>query len=317
MVRAVPTFAVVGLLALGASCRPERPSARPPEKVPEARTDSQRDTPVARIGTRLITYGEVDDLLSRLPVHSRARYQSAEGRLEFVEAYVQSQLLATEAAKAGYASDPVVVDRIRTDLAARYLREHADREVRVADIPDEDVRRYYDEHLGEFVRPAQRRILHLRVADEARARRLARRAQVLCGLAGVAGDREFSRIATEVTEDESTRASGGDLGWLPRPGGAPSGLPAEVEKAAMALGEVLDVSGPVRAPDGWHVLFLSGLRDAEGKSLEQARPRIVALLLERERERRRRALSERLVAAAGVVVDEEAARKVPAQGGSK
>lgn len=317
MIRAIPTFAVIAFVGLGASCKPERPAVRPPERPPEARTDSQRDIPVARIGTRLITYGEVDDRLSRLPVHSRARYQSAEGRLEFVEAYVQSQLLATEAAKAGYATDPVVVDRIRTDLAARYLREHADASIRVADIPEEDVRRYYDEHIGEFVRPAQRRVLHFRVADEARARKLARRAQVLCGLAGVAGDREFSRIATEVTEDEATRASGGDLGWIPRPGDAPSGLPTEVEKAAMALGEVLDVSGPIQAPDGWHVMFLSGLRNAEEKSLDQARPRIVALLMERERETRRRALSERLVAAAGVVIDEGAVRKVPAQGGSK
>jgi len=307
----------VALVAIGVSCKPERPVIRPPERAPEAKTQGSLDLPVARIGTRIVTFRETEERLERLPLHSRARYQSVEGRLEFVESFVQAQLVALQAEQEGYATDPVVVDQIRSELADRYLKDRVDRTLRSEDVSEESIQRYYDEHLTDFVRPERRNILHIRVADEARARQLAKRAQVLCAKAELDAYEAFARIAAEVSDDETTRKARGDIGWLPRLEGEPALVPPEVEKAAMGLREPLEVSGTVTGTDGYHVLFLAGIRPAEAKTLDQARPRIATRLLDREREKRRRETAATLVAATDVQVDEEVVRQVPVQGGSK
>ncbi|MHB0856183.1 MAG: peptidylprolyl isomerase [Anaerolineae bacterium] len=67
---------------------------------------------------------------------------------------------------------------------------------------------------------------------------------------------DFATIAREVSEDEATRGSGGDLGYLPR-----GTMPPAFEEAAFALGAG-ETSGVVRSEFGFHVIHVQEIDPA-------------------------------------------------------
>lgn len=90
-------------------------------------------------------------------------------------------------------------------------------------------------------RVAQFHVRHILVSDEARAQ---------AALARIRGGENFITVAREVSEDDVTRNSGGDLGFLPK-----GVMPPAFEAAAYAL-QPGEVSGVVRSEFGYHVIQL-------------------------------------------------------------
>jgi parvulin-like peptidyl-prolyl isomerase len=82
----------------------------------------------------------------------------------------------------------------------------------------------------------------------------------------------FAEIARSASEDKASADNGGDLGWL-----SESQLdPAVRDKvAALSKGEI---SPPVFAAGGWHVLRMIDTQAAAVLPLEQARPELVRAL---------------------------------------
>ena len=90
-------------------------------------------------------------------------------------------------------------------------------------------------------RVAQFRVRHILVSDEVRAQ---------AALARIRGGDNFIIVARESSEDETTRNSGGDLGFLPK-----GVMPPAFEAAAYAL-QPGEVSGVVESEFGYHVIQL-------------------------------------------------------------
>lgn len=67
-----------------------------------------------------------------------------------------------------------------------------------------------------------------------------------------AGD-DFGELARNYSEDASTAAAGGDLGFFPESSLAQAPPALRVALGQLAVGQV---SGPVRAPDGYHIVKL-------------------------------------------------------------
>lgn len=87
----------------------------------------------------------------------------------------------------------------------------------------------------------QVRARHVLLSSEQSAQEALRRIQ--------AGE-DFSKVAREMSQDEITRADGGDLGWFPK---GMLSVPEEIENAAFAL-QPGQVSGIVRSPYGYHII---------------------------------------------------------------
>lgn len=302
----VRTVLLFTLLATLVACRPERPTGKPPEPVVTAKPESTRDTVVARIADREITLGELDDRLNSLPVFVRMRYQGADRRREFLDAYVEYVVLGLAAEEAGYGKDPVVTEALKADMAERFLRDRVDLRLKTTDIPEDRVRAWYDAHVHEFRRPEQIRVSHLRVPDRATAEKLAFRARKRIEKTG--GDPR--EVFAEVIK---AAGAGGELGWFPRNDSSdgPEVVP-EIAAAARELKDPFDVGAPVLASGGFHVLFLAERRPASDLSFDQAKARVVTTLMEAEREARRAALVAELRGRAAVTIDEEAVRRVAA-----
>lgn len=92
------------------------------------------------------------------------------------------------------------------------------------------------------------------------------------------GGKDFAALAKEVSEDEGSKASGGDLGgFQPREAWVP-----EFSAAAFAL-KPGEVSAPVESPFGFHLIKVEEKKPAESKPLDAVSGEIARKLWTREK----------------------------------
>jgi peptidyl-prolyl cis-trans isomerase D len=106
----------------------------------------------------------------------------------------------------------------------------------------------------------------------AKARAEAYRKEILDG-------KSFADVARANSDDASSKAEGGDLGWSERGVFVP-----EFAQAAFNL-KVGEVSLPVKTPFGWHLILVEEKQPAVAKPLAEVSSEIAALLLKRDRAR--------------------------------
>jgi hypothetical protein len=87
-------------------------------------------------------------------------------------------------------------------------------------------------------------------------------------LARVEGGEDFAKLASELSEDASTKSSGGDLGLLD-----PGVIAVELAEAASAL-EPGGHSGLVRTDRGFHILSLEERTPAGARAFEEVRDQL-------------------------------------------
>lgn len=88
---------------------------------------------------------------------------------------------------------------------------------------------------------------------------------------------QFAKVASQYSEDESTKGRGGDLGFISRGATVP-----EFEKAAFDLKDG-EVSEPVKTDFGFHIIKAGERRKARPATFEEAQERIKRTLLAKAR----------------------------------
>lgn len=169
---------------------------------------------------------------------------------------------------------------------------------RTLTVPESQIVEYYNTHQDEFQLSEEVRARHILIrpesnddagwqAAQARLREVARRA--------IAPGADFAALARETSDDEGSKAAGGDLGWFGR-----GRMVKEFEDAVFAL-QVGQVSGPVKSQFGYHIIKLEDRRPAGLQPLEEVRERVrdkvVEGLADAEGSRRAAALREKIEAA--------------------
>lgn len=136
------------------------------------------------------------------------------------------------------------------------------------DIPQDELRAYYDANPDEFRREEEVQARHIllrtgeeRTVEEARAELEAIKARI-------AGGEDFAAIAQEVSEDPGSGARGGDLGFFGR-----GRMTPEFEQPAFDA-EVGELVGPVESPFGVHLIEVTDRRPEGRTSFEEARESI-------------------------------------------
>ncbi len=297
-------------LACLSSCKPARPTGTSTSPVAAVHEEGVEALTVARIGDRLIRFGEIEDRLDLMPVFVRVRHQSTERKLEFVEAYLQFTVLGLEAEARGLGRDGRVIDVQKDDLGERWLRRSVDLTVKTSDVADDDIVARYRSRWLDFNRPQQLRIRQVFVRERALADKLAFRIRKTMESTDANRVEMFEGFVDRWSEDPVSKAAGGAIGRFPRVGNEGPEVPVDVAVAAAAMTEPLSVSGVVEATDGFRILFVEAIEPAFEKSLEQARPEVVADLMGRERTRLRRERLDAVRNEIGVQVDDEEVRRV-------
>jgi peptidyl-prolyl cis-trans isomerase C len=282
-------------------------SGLPEPPHPPSSEDARRAKVIARIGEVRITVGDVEDQIARQSPFMRARYRDPEQLRQLVDTMVRFELLAREAERHGFGTDPEVREATAQSAVQQLIRERFDQRITPESVPMEDVRAYYDAHPEEFHRSELRRASHILLRTREEAERLLPRARQ-------ADAQGFRQLAQEHSLDTESRARGGDLRYFDEQGRSPNSADPLVEpaivRAAFGLREVGEVSDPVEVQGQWSIVKLTGRRPPEHRSFEEAEPSIRLRLWRERRQAAIDAFVEQLRERTNIVVYEERMRPI-------
>lgn len=281
--------------ALLAACRPQAPAARPAgEQV------------VARVDDQVITVADVEERLARLDPFSRMRYASPEQKKRFLENLVRFEVMAKEARRKGYERDPDVQRVVKKHLIDLLLQREIDDKLDPDAITEAEVAKYYQGHIDDFRRPEQVRASQIFVAKDKD------KAEGAAGAARAAkNDKAFRDLVEKYSEDEDSKARGGDLTFFDR---ASVAFPKAVVEATFALRDVGDVSPVVASDKGFHVLRLTQRRPGFTRPLAEVAGDVRRMILAEARAKKIEALVAEMRTKIKVEVYEAELAKVTIQG---
>ncbi len=180
-------------------------------------------------------------------------------------------------------SDKASLSFVRIPLAAAEKEVPAPSDADAKALADKEparVQKYYDDNRARFDQRKKVRVRHILARAAAGEDDDAARKKIDEARARVDKGEDFAKVAQSLSEDENTKARGGELGFVAE------GLFDEAfAKAAMAL-EQGQVSQPVRTPSGWHLVQAEEVVPAKLVPLEAARLDIARTLLVQERARK-------------------------------
>ena len=253
-------------------------------------------TPIlARVGTNTIT---AKDLEARIAFLGRSKflfdhYSKPEKKKELLTSLVESEALFQEACRLGYDHDPAV----KREVVNRMLQNEVENQVKIENVSDADIEKYYQAHPSEFSKLDQVRVSQILVKDRAKALKVIAEVKALPN-----GNTEALRaLVGKVSEDEASRARGGDVGLIDR---NVTSLPKAVVEAALSLNQVFDVSNPIQTEHGMTIVVLTQKQPGFSKSLAEARPSIQSRLFYELKQQKRSALTAEIRQRAKIEIDE-------------
>lgn len=138
-------------------------------------------------------------------------------------------------------------------------------------VSEETLRQLYDDETDRFKAPESRKARHILLklpeeADESQLKKVEDQAKAL--YERIKAGEGFADLAKQYSEDELSKAQGGDLGEL-----AVGDMAPELDKAIFTQ-QLAEVGSPVRSGQGFHIILVDEIIGGEQKSFTQARAEI-------------------------------------------
>ncbi|HEY2732798.1 MAG TPA: peptidyl-prolyl cis-trans isomerase [Polyangiales bacterium] len=278
----VARFGVVLILATPTLASSEASSAPATDSAPLV---------VATFEAGHITLVDLQGAIDRKSRDVRASIARDDGLAKFLARMIDYDLLALEAERRGYRTQPAVAQALARRSVDRLIA--IEEAAATIDPHSPLVDAYFAEHGADFRRTALRRASHIQLADAAAAEALR---ESLVG----ANREQFARLARLRSRDDATRKQGGELGFCdaegrPWQGTAAVGCPPAIAKALFELTRLGEVAPQVIAHDGvFSVLMWTGAMPPKLPTLERTRRKIAIKLSDASREARLESLLTRL-----------------------
>lgn len=215
---------------------------------------------IARMGEVSLTRAEVQQIVEANPVEAR----SVAGLERLVRTEVIRRAVANEARRQGFDKRPEVVARMEQAARQALVTAFMNEQSRPPESypSEEQLRQAYEANKDVLRLPRQYRLsqIYLSGTDEnvrKRAEDLAREARRRSS--------DFAAIARRASQHAASASEGGDMGWLAESDLQPA-VREVVEKANKG-----DIVGPVKGPEGWHILRVVDRKEPEIAPYEQVR----------------------------------------------
>ena len=231
---------------------------------------------VAEVGDEKITADEVRQRLNETSPFLRARYNTVERKKEFLENMVRNELLAQEAIRQGYDKSPAVREQTKRAMIQELIKHQLDSKLAGTDIPEEELKKFYDAHLDDFVKPERARVFHILLpAKDARERAEAKKkaAALLKDIDAREKKGEvnaFQGAAIKESKDAPSAPLGGDLRFLSKDE-LTRAYNAELANAAFELKNPGDKTQPFDTPAGVELVKLQVKTVAMNRSFEESK----------------------------------------------
>lgn len=272
-------------------------------------TDKQAAQVLARVGDKTITLGDYTAALEHMDQFDRLRYQSPERRKELLDEMITVELLAQEATAKGYDKDPLAQQELRQVLRDAMLAEARKDAPTPAQIPEADVRAWFEAHRADYKDPERRRVSVVVVTSQAIAD------DVLAQAKKTTSPTVWGELVRSKSIDPQARANvpidfAGDLGIVSPPGdprGDNPRVPPEVRAAVYTVKELGEVADNVVTSGGkFYVVRLTQKIAPHERGYEEAERSIRVKLAQDKLREKEDALIAELKKEVKVEIDEAA-----------
>ncbi len=256
---------------------------------------AQKSGPVvAKVGGETITAAELKRRLDETSPFLRARYNTLERKKEFLENLIRNELLAQEAQRQGLDKSPAVKEQMKRAMIQELIKKQLDERLSGTDIAEEELKKFYQAHVDDFVKPERARVFHILLpAKDAKEKAAARKtaAALLKDIEAREKKGEvnaFQTVAMKESKDQLSAPMGGDLRFLSK-GELAKAYNQQLADAAFELKNPGDKAGPVETPAGVELVKLQIKTTALNRSFDESKESIRGRMA---RERRSREYDE-------------------------
>jgi foldase protein PrsA len=154
------------------------------------------------------------------------------------------------------------MEALKNDIVV-YLQTKKMIEPRIT-VTDDEISTYFEDNKDTFAKPEQVEASHILVEDEKTAKKVAKE---------IAEGGDFAKLAAEYSTDTQTADNGGSLGYFGK-----GDMVDEFDDVAFNL-DIDKVSEPVKTDYGYHIIKVTGKKEAKKANLEDSKEVIKATLL--------------------------------------
>jgi peptidyl-prolyl cis-trans isomerase C len=229
--------------------------------VPAAGAKASESQTLAVVNGKPVTTSLFDLYLDAIQRQS-GRPVPPEQRAELLDQFVNMQLAADAAEKAGVANQPKTKDQLALARLNVLVDAHLQKYLEDHPVKDEELKPEYDERVASM--PKEYKARHVLVEDKATAD------GVIKDL-NAGGD--FAKIAQQKSTDKGSAPGGGDLGWF--------GLETMVKPFSDALAKLEKgkfTQEPVQSQFGWHVILLEDTRSGQAPAFDEVKEQVRTLV---------------------------------------
>lgn len=245
---------------------------------------------VAKVGDQVITADEVKERLNETSPFLRARYNTVERKKEFVENLIRNELLAQEAVRQGFDKSPAVKEQAKRAMIQELIKHQLDEKLTGADISEDEMKKFYQTHVDDFVKPERARVYHIFLPGTTLKEKAEAKKKALALLKDIEvrekkGEANaFQGIAMRESKDNGSAAMGGDLRFLSREE-LTKAYSKELADAAFSLIMPGAIAGPVETPAGIELVKMQVKTVAMNHSFEESKDSIRQRLARERRSR--------------------------------
>lgn len=227
---------------------------------------------LGKIGDVEVTTTEVKSLLDSINASSETPAPlNSEALDQFVRALLIQRLVLQQAATAKHDQKPEVIAQLRRTqeaaLAESYLREQS---LPAAEYPSqEELATAYNENKAALKLPKSWLLSQIYIADTQKGDSTETKKRLDAILKQLdAPGADFESIARVNSDDRTSAANSGELGWLQENLIQPS-----IREVLPSL-KLNQISKPIRMEDGWHIIKFLDTREETIPTLEQITPQL-------------------------------------------
>lgn len=226
------------------------------------------DPILGQAGDYVVKKSDIDRMLAYYPAETQKQLQENPAEMQtLVQRVLQIKIVADVARKEKFDQRPQIkkqLDFVADDFLSReYLAKAVTPEAAVSEA---DVKEYYTRNKQRLAVPEQVRARHILfkvdpAASEDEKNRVRARAQAV--LKRLRAGEDFEKLAQTYSDDQSTKAKGGDLGYF-----TPGRMVPDFEMAAFYTdpGEISDI---VETKYGYHIIRVEDHVEARERSFEE------------------------------------------------
>ena len=217
-----------------------------------AQQEGKKGPYLAKVGKATITEADYERELKSLPEFAQQLFEGAEGKERFLDELIKKELLYQEAQQKGLDKDEEFKQKIEEFKKITLIGYLLEKEVEEqAELTDQEVKDYYEQHKEDFANITQMRASHILVKTESEAQQVLER---------IKKGESFAKVAREKSIDPGSARNGGDLGYFS------SGQMVPEFEAAAARMKKGEISPPVKTKFGYHIIQVTDKK--VGKTIE-------------------------------------------------